>query len=154
DGDVPLARQHPRGDVEADPADAGKIDFGPGVQVSEIALDLARALDRIDVGAQLNEIAGDETRREAEVTENVDQQPRGVTAGPGAGGQRLFRRLNARLHPDDVADLFLQLRVELTQETDGAVGLARNLLQVSREQRALLRGGAITREIGAEIARG
>ena len=69
DGDVPLARQHARGDVEPDPACAGQIDFGPGVQVGEIAFDLARAFDRIDVGTQLNEITRDETRREAEVTD-------------------------------------------------------------------------------------
>ena len=138
DGDVPLARQHAGGDVEPDPAGAGQIDLGPGVQIGKIAFDLARALDRVNVGTQLHEIAGDEARREAEVAEDMDQQPRRVAARPGASSQRLFRRLNARLHPDDVADLFLQLRVQFDQEIDGAIGLARNLLQVRREQRPLL----------------
>ena len=105
DRDMPLAGQHARGDVEADPAGAGKIDFGPGVQIGEIVLDLARPFDRIDVGTQLNEIAGDETRGEPEMPQRLDQQPRRVAARSGAGGQRLFRRLDARLHADDVANL-------------------------------------------------
>ena len=137
DGNMPLAGQHARGDVEPDPARARQIDLGPGVQIGEIALDLARPFDRIDVGAQLDQIAGDEARGEPEMTEDLDQQPRRVAAGAGAAGQRLFRRLNARLHPDDVADLFLQFRVELDQEIDGAVGLARNVLQVGGELRPL-----------------
>ena len=80
DGNMPLAGQHARGDVETDPARAGKIDFGPGVQIGEIVLDLARAFDRIDVGTQLNEIAGDETGGEPEMPEHLDQQPRRVAA--------------------------------------------------------------------------
>ena len=56
-GNVPLAGQHARGDVETDPAGARKIDLGPGVQIRKIVLDLARSFDRIDVGAQLNEVA-------------------------------------------------------------------------------------------------
>ena len=105
DRNMPLARQHARGDVKADPAGARQIDLGPGVQIGEVAFDLARALDRIDVGAKLNEIAGDEARGETEMAEDMDQQPRGVAAGAGALRQRLFRRLDARLHADDIADL-------------------------------------------------
>ena len=69
DGNMPLAGQHARGDVEPDPAGARQIDFGPGVQIGKIALDLARSLDRIDVGAQLDQIAGDEARGEPEMAE-------------------------------------------------------------------------------------
>jgi len=61
DRDVPLAGQHARSDVEADPAGARQIDLGPGVQVGEVALDLARPFDGIDVGAELNEVTRDET---------------------------------------------------------------------------------------------
>ena len=52
------------------------------------SISLARAFDRIDVGTQLNEITRDETRREAEVTEDMNQQPRRVAARSGAAGQR------------------------------------------------------------------
>ena len=84
DGDMPLAGQHARGDVEPDPARAGQIDLGPGVQIGKIVLDLARSFDRIDVGTQLDEIAGDETGGEAEMTQDLDQQPRRVAARSGA----------------------------------------------------------------------
>ncbi len=110
DRDVPLARQHARGRVEADPARARQIDFGPGVQIGEIVLDLWRCLERIDVGAYLDEITGDEAGREAEVTEDLDQQPRGVAARSGAAGQRLLRRLHAGLHADDVTDRAFEAR--------------------------------------------
>src|SRR5581483_9850998 len=98
DGNVPLTRQHARGDVEADPARAWQVDFGPGVQVGKVALDLARAFDRIDVGAQLDQVTRNETGSETETPQNLDKQPGGVAARAGAGGKRLFRRLNARLH--------------------------------------------------------
>src|ERR1700722_11491408 len=51
DGNMPLAGQHARGDVESDPAGTRQVDFGPGVQVSKIVLDLARPFDGIDVRA-------------------------------------------------------------------------------------------------------
>src|SRR5258708_18853653 len=107
EGDVPLAGQHARGDVETDPARTWEIDFGPGVQIRKIVFDLARAFERIDIGAQLNEVARDEARGEPEMAQRLDQQPRRVAARAGAGRQRLFRLLDARLHADDVADLLL-----------------------------------------------
>ncbi len=79
-GDVPLACQHARRRIEADPAGAGDIDFGPGVQVREVRLDFRRPFDRIDVRAQLDEIAGDETRGETEMAQRLDQEPRRVAA--------------------------------------------------------------------------
>ena len=69
DGDVPLAGQHARGDVEPDPSRARQIHFGPGVQIGKIVLDLARPFDRIDVGTQLDEIARHETGGEPEVAQ-------------------------------------------------------------------------------------
>ncbi len=63
DGNMPLARQHARGDVEPDPPGPREIDLGPRVQIGEVVLDLARSLDRIDVGAQLNEVTGDKPGR-------------------------------------------------------------------------------------------
>src|SRR5580692_11079634 len=66
--------------------------------------------------------------------EDLDQQPGGVAARSGAGGQRLFRRQNARLHADDIMNLFLQLGVEVDQEVDRRVRLAWNLLEIGCEQ--------------------
>ncbi len=148
DGNVPLAGQHARGDVEPDPACARQIDLGPGVQIGKVVLDFARPLDRIDVGAQLNEIARDETRGEPEMPQRLNQEPRRVAARSRAGGQRFFRRLNARLHPDDVANLFLQLRVEIDQEIDRAGRFPRDARQVSGKKRSGLDGCEIRRKFG------
>ncbi len=151
-GDVPLAGQHARGDVEPDPARAGKVDLGPGVQIGKVVLDLARPFDRVDVGTQLDQIAGDEAGGEPEMPEYLDQQPGGVAARSGARGQRLLRRLNARLHADDIANLFLQLRVEIDQEIDRAGGFARNSGEVFGELRPGLDGRQIRREFGLEVS--
>ena len=75
-----LSRQEPGGRVESNPSRAGKIDFGPGVQVGKIVLDLARSLHRIDVGTQLDEIARDESGGEPEMPENLNQQPCRIAA--------------------------------------------------------------------------
>ena len=151
DGNMPLAGQHARGDVESDPPRAGKIDLGPGVQIGKIVLDLARSFDRIDIGTQLNEVARDESRGEPEVPQDLNQQPRRVAARSRARGQRLLRRLDARLHADDVANLLLQLRVEIDQKIDRARRLAGDVRQIFREQRSGLDGRQIRREFGLEI---
>ena len=151
DGDVPLAGQHARGDVESDPARTRQIDFGPGVQIRKIVLDLARSFDRIDVGTQLNEIARDETGGEPEMPQDLNQQPCRVAARARARLQRLLRRLDARLHADDVANLLLQLRVEIDQKIDRARRLLRNLREIGGEQRPGLVGRQIRREFGLEI---
>src|ERR1700758_5214370 len=93
DGDMPFAGGHARSGVKADPPRTGQIDLGPGVQVGEIVCHLDGPVDRIDVGPELNEIAGDEARGEAKVTERLYQEPGGVAAGAGTGGKRLLRRL-------------------------------------------------------------
>ena len=59
---MPLAAEHSRGRVHPDPAGAGQINLGPGVQIGKILLGAFRPLHRLDVGAQLNEIARDEAR--------------------------------------------------------------------------------------------
>ena len=99
-----LAAEQAGGRVHADPAGARQIDLGPGVQVGEILVRALRPFERIDVGLQLDEIAGDEAGGEAEPAQDLHEQPRRVAAGAGAQRQRLVRLLHARLHADDVAD--------------------------------------------------
>ena len=83
DRHVAFGAQQSRGRVEADPAGAGKIDFGPGVQVGEVLRGAGRTVERFHVGLELDEIAGNETRGQADVAENLHQQPRRVAAGAG-----------------------------------------------------------------------
>ena len=102
--DVALAGEQPRGRVEADPAGAGEVDLGPGVQVGEVVLRARRAVERGDVGLELDQVARDEPGRQAELPEELDQQPGRVAARAAAQRQRLLARLDARLQADQVAD--------------------------------------------------
>jgi hypothetical protein len=75
-----LAAKQARGRVHADPASAGEIDFGPGMEIGKITRRAFRTLERLDVGPQLYEIAGDETPREPEMAQNLDERPGRVAA--------------------------------------------------------------------------
>ena len=46
----PSPANRPGGRVEADPAGAGQINFGPGVQIGEILRRPGRTLERLHVG--------------------------------------------------------------------------------------------------------
>ena len=70
-----FAGEQARGRVEADPAGARQVDLAPGVQVGEVDLGAARAVERLDVALQLDQVAGDEARRQAEVAQQLHQQP-------------------------------------------------------------------------------
>ena len=61
------------------------------------------AVERLHVGLQLNQIAGDEARRQSQMTQDFDQQPGAVAAGAASERQRLFAGLHARLHANQVA---------------------------------------------------
>ena len=90
--DVPFAGEQARGRIEADPAGAGQVDLAPRVQVGEVLLGARRAVERFDVGGQLDQVAGDEPRGEAEVAEQLHEQPRGVAAGARRQLERFLRR--------------------------------------------------------------
>ena len=117
---VALAGEQARGRVEPDPAGAGQIDLGPGVQVGEVLLGAGRPVQRLHVGLELDQVARDEAGGEAQMAQHLHQQPGGVPARAGAQRQRLLAGLDARLHADDVADLALQALVEADQEVDRA----------------------------------
>ncbi len=67
--------------VEPDPAGTGDVNFCPGVQVGEVGFGASSAaIERLHVGTQLNEIARDEARSKADVTEKLNEQPAGIAA--------------------------------------------------------------------------
>ena len=70
-----FAGEETRRRVEADPTSARNIDFDPGVKVSEILCRSGRARERRLIGCQLYQIAGNEARRDAQLAEDIDQQP-------------------------------------------------------------------------------
>ena len=126
---VALAGEQARGRIEADPARAGKIDLAPRVQVGEVVVGARRPLERLGVGRELDQVAGDEARREPEVAQQLHQQPAGIAAGAACERERLLGRLHAVLEPDDVADLARQARVQVHQERDGGLRAAVDRLE-------------------------
>ena len=149
--DMAFAGQQARGRVESDPARAGQEHLAPGVQVGEVDLGAARAVDGLDIGGQLDQVARDEARGQAELAQQLHQQPAGVAAGAAALGQRVLGRLHARLHPDRVRDVLLQLLVDADQEVDRALLLLVHLLEVGRQQRRQFGFDAVGREFGLQL---
>ena len=106
--DVALAGDQARGRIEPDPAGAGQIDLGPGVEIGEVGVVPVGPSRAYLIGLQLDQIAGDEAGGEAELAHDLDQQPGGVAAGARAVLQGSVRRLNARLHAGPDSDLLLR----------------------------------------------
>ena len=123
---MPFAGHEAGGRVEADPAGAGQVDLGPGVEIGEVARGARRTLDRLLVGHELDEVAGDEARREAEMAQQVHQHPGRIAAGAGRAAQRLFRGPDAGFQPHDIGDAPGQHAVDLDQQVDGLLGLGRD----------------------------
>ena len=91
-----FAREQSGSWIEADPAAAGQVDFGPGVQVGEILVRAARAVERFDVGRELNQVAGNESRRQSKMPEQLHQQPGAIAAGAASERQRFLRASECR----------------------------------------------------------
>ena len=134
-GNVAFAGQQPRGRVQADPAGARQEDLAPGVQIGEVDFGAAGAVERLDVGRQLDQVTRHEARGQAAVAQQLHQKPARVAARTRAQGQRLFGRLHARFHADQVAHIVLHLLVDLHQEVDGAFRRAIDLIEVGLYQR-------------------
>ena len=147
---VPFAGEQPRRRVEPDPAGAGQVDLGPGVQVGEV-FRRARgaAVERLDVGGQLHEVARDEAGGETEVAQDLHQQPAAVAAGAVGDRQRLLARLHARLHAHAVGHALLHGAVDLDQRVDDRRTARR---AIGREPGGELLAGGLRLEVGGELA--
>ncbi len=68
---VSFAREQPGRRIESDPAGAGEIHLGPRMQVGEIGCRTDRPVERLDVGRQLDQVTGDESRRQPEMAKRL-----------------------------------------------------------------------------------
>ena len=118
--DVALAGEQTRRRVQPDPARAGDVHLGPGVQIGEVGGRARRPVERLDVGGQLDQVAGDEPGGQPQLTQDRHQQPRRVAAGADPGAQRVIRGLHTGFHPHAVADVGVDGAVERDEEVDGA----------------------------------
>ena len=144
--DMALAAEQPGGRVEADPARARDVGFRPGVEVGEVGLGAARAVDRRRVRLQLDQVAGHEAGREAEPAQDLDEEPRRIAARAAGCRERLLRRLHARLHAHEVAHLGGEHGVQRDQELDGV-----RLAGQAGEEVVEARRAGVRQEIGAKL---
>ncbi len=119
-GICPSPAKQARGWVEAYPAASGQVDFRPGVQIGEILVGTARAVERFDVGRELDQVAGNESCGEAQMPEQLHQKPGAIAARTAAERQRFFRALNPRLHADRIFDSLLDSLIYVHQKIVGA----------------------------------
>ena len=89
--DMALAGQQTGRGVHAHPAGARQIRLRPGMQVGEVGGRAFRPFKRLHIADKLDQVAGDEARRIAEMAQQLHQQPRRIAAGAFARRQRLLR---------------------------------------------------------------
>ncbi len=83
---VAFAGKQSGGRIESNPSGTRQIDFSPSVQIGEIGGGAGRPFERPHVGDELNQVAGDESRREP---------PDGASPGPAAMPNRGTNRCAA-----------------------------------------------------------
>ena len=150
-GNVAFAGEQARGRIEADPARARKIDLDPGVEIGEVVVGAGRPVERDEVGLELDEIPRHEPRGEAQMAQDLHQEPARVAAGAEGALERLFRALDARLHPDDVLDLVRQAPVEVDHEIDRPFRRPVDSVEKRLQPRTRVLGRAVDDEVGPEI---
>ena len=118
--DVSLAGEQSRRRIEADPAGARQVDLAPRVEIGEVAVGADWTVERLDVGLELNQIAGHEARGEPEVAQQLHEQP-GRVAARARCPRRASLRSPARPGPagSRSAMSLLQLLVRRHQHVDG-----------------------------------
>ena len=146
-----FAGQEPRGRIESDPARAGKIDLGPGVQIGEVVVRAGGPVERDPIRLELNEVAGHEPRRETQIAQDLHQKPARIAARARAALERLLRALHPRLHADHIGDFARQAAIELDHEIDRAPKRAIDCAQERRKPRACGLGRAVDDKIGPQV---
>ena len=148
--DVALAGEQPAGGIEADPPGPGHVHLAPRVQVGEVALGAGGTVERPDVGGQLHQVARHEPGGQAQVAQDLHQQPPGVPAGPEGQAQGLLRGLDPWLEAGGVGDVALEALVHRHQEVHDAHAVGRHLH--AGEPRLQVGAGLVHLEVRREVA--
>ena len=147
---VALAGEQAGGRVQPQPASARHEYFGPGVQIGEIGGGTGRAVERLDISGELDQIAGHEARRQPQMPQDLHQQPGRVAARAAAFLQRLLAGLHARLHADDIGDFPVQPPVDLDQEINDSLRIAVHAGHPFAQQRPVVLDFQIGRQLPAQ----
>jgi len=90
------------------------------VEIGEVLAGSNGAVEWLHVRLELYQVARHETRRQPEMTQHLDEQPRRIPAGTARPFERDFARLHAWLHANQVADLPLDQLIQVHQKIDRA----------------------------------
>ncbi len=148
---VTFRGQQARGRIEPDPAGAGQVHLGPGVKIGEVVVRAGRPVERDQIGLQLNEIAGHEAGRQAQVAENLHEKPARIPARARTALECLLRRLHPRFHADEILDFARKAPVEIDHEIDGAPGRPIDPAQEGLKPGSGVLGRAVDDEIGPKV---
>ncbi|MNF64412.1 hypothetical protein D3C84_461410 [compost metagenome] len=143
--------EQPGSRIQADPASAGQINFAPGMQVGEIDVGTRWTVEAFDVGGQLDQVTGDETRRQSQIAQQLNQQPRGIAAGTGSLREGVLGRLHARFHADQVINVIAQALIERDEEIHGWQRGTVDSVQIGLERRRQRQGFQIRSQFLALI---
>src|SRR5262249_49487290 len=80
----------------------------------------ARAVERLYVRQELDQVAADEPGRQAEMAAKLDEEPAGVATGAACFSERLFRSLDTGFETDEILDLALEALIEPDEEINRA----------------------------------
>ena len=148
---VAFAGEEARGRIEPDPPGAWKIDLRPGMKIGEVVVGSRRPVQRDEIGFQLDQIAGDEARGQAQMAENLHQEPARIAARARPALEGLLGALHPRLHPDDVFDLLRNAAIEIDREIDRALRRAVDPVEKRLQARPCRFRRAVDDEVGPEI---
>ena len=98
--------------VESHPASSWQKHFSPCMQVGEINFGAAGAIQRFQVGRQLNQITGHKPGGQSKVSERLHQQPSCVATRTFLQLQRLVGSLNSRFHTNFVINFGLHPSIQ------------------------------------------
>ena len=152
---VPLTGEQSRGGIQPHPPRPRQIHLGPGMQIGEVLLWARRAIERLFIRLQLNQVPRHKPRRQSPMTQQLGQQPGRIAARPTPLLQRLLASLHPRLEADQIADRTGDVLIHVDQPVDrpspgrrgplqkpGEPGRQRHLLEIRRQFGD--RGGGIT----------
>ena len=149
--DMSFAGKQAGGRIQPHPARAGQIHLCPGVQIGEVVFRSGRPVERFLVGGQLDQVTGNETRRQPQVAQDLHQQPAGVAARTAAPGQGFLAGLYTRFHADVVLDVMLQPLVQLDEKIVGRAVRAVDALQPVLQARAVFANLAERHQLARQL---
>src|SRR4030095_15539166 len=93
-----------------------------------------RTVKRLYVRRELDEIAGNKSRRESNMAQQLNQEPARIAARTRAPGEGVFGCLHARFEANQIFYIIRQLLIKVDEKIDATRLDARNSAQIAVEK--------------------